>query len=72
LKRKTYTLTSSVFADNAQIVIRDADGASIPPDPRNGGFQVLARRRQYADAGADTERCIRSHKPRPMPQSQPA
>jgi hypothetical protein len=35
----TYTLTSSTLANNAQSVIRDADGASIPPDLRNADFQ---------------------------------
>ena len=36
----TYTLTSATLANTAQTVIRDADGAVIPPDPRNGDFQV--------------------------------
>jgi len=35
----TYTLTSTL-ADNAQAVIRDADGAIIPADPRNADFQA--------------------------------
>jgi len=35
----TYTLTSSTLASGAQAVIRDADGASIPPDFRNADFQ---------------------------------
>jgi hypothetical protein len=34
----TYTLTSTL-ADNDQAVIRAADGAFIPPDPRNAEFQ---------------------------------
>ena len=36
----TYTLTSATVANNTQLVIRDADGASIPPDPLNADFQV--------------------------------
>jgi hypothetical protein len=36
----TYTLTSSTLAADAQTVIRDADGANIPPDPRNADFQA--------------------------------
>jgi len=35
----TYTLTSAL-ANNAQTVVRDADGASIPPDPRNADWQA--------------------------------
>ncbi len=35
----TYTLTSATVANNTQTVIRDADGASIPPDPLNADFQ---------------------------------
>jgi hypothetical protein len=38
----TYTLTSSTLANNAQTVIRDADGAHIPPDPLNADFQVYS------------------------------
>ncbi len=36
----TYTLTSATLANNAQTVIRDADGASIPADSRNADFQA--------------------------------
>jgi hypothetical protein len=36
----TYTLTSPTLATNGQTVIRDADGANIPPDPRNADFQA--------------------------------
>lgn len=36
----TYTLTSSTLPNNAQVVIRGADGANIPPDPGNADFQV--------------------------------
>lgn len=36
----TYTLTSATLANNAQTVLRDADGANIPPDFRNADFQV--------------------------------
>lgn len=38
-----YTLTNNALAANAQTVVRDADGAHIPPDPRNVDFaQYLA------------------------------
>lgn len=38
-----YTLTNNALAANAQTVIRDADGAHIPPDPKNADFaQYLA------------------------------
>jgi hypothetical protein len=36
----TYTFTSSTLANNQQRIIRDADGASIPPDPMNADFQA--------------------------------
>jgi hypothetical protein len=36
----TYTLTSATLAANAQTVIRNADGANIPPDPLNADFQT--------------------------------
>jgi hypothetical protein len=35
-----YQLTIATLADNLQIVTRESDGASIPPDPRNADFQV--------------------------------
>ena len=46
----TYTLTSSMLTANAQIVIRDTDGANIPPDPRNADWQ------QYQQWLADRRR----------------
>ncbi len=36
----TYTLTDATLDNTAQTVIRDADGARIPPDSRNADFQA--------------------------------
>lgn len=35
-----YRLTNNALAANAQATIREADSATIPPDPRNSDFQA--------------------------------